>query len=326
MFGKSTIFAVAATVATSFSVAQACETTPAPETLDGGWSLVWSDEFNGDAIDPEKWSHEVDCWGGGNDERQCYVPWPENSFVKDGCLSIVARLEGAAGPAWPESMRDNEGIDPDETKEQPFTSARLRTKNKAEWTYGRIEARAKVPTGQGLWSAIWMLPTDEVYGDWALSGEIDIMEAVNIGTECRGCPKRKENTVFGTIHYGGVWPNNSYESKKGKLPKSEDPSHGFNVYAVEWSEGRIEWFLNGKSYGKVSSRTWSPLFGGRGGNRNAPFDQAFHLILNLAVGGNLAENKNEGGVTLLDFPKALEIDWVRVYQCSEDETAKACAR
>lgn len=327
MLKKIAMTAVAGLLSTAFATATACETTPAPEQLEGGWNLVWSDEFNGDAIDMTKWSHEMDCWGGGNNELQCYVPWEENSFVKDGCLSMVAKFEGVdalEGPAWPASMREKENpdIDPAETKKQSFSSSRLRTKGKAEWKYGRIEARARVPLGQGLWSAIWMLPTDEIYGPWALSGEIDIMEAVNIGAKCRECRGKKENRVLGTIHYGGEWPQNTYKGKNTRLPKpDENGDYGFNTYAVEWTEGQIEWFLNGKSYGKFSNRAWSPMISS---NRNAPFDQQFHLIMNLAIGGDLAGQKNETGVDLNGWPKTMQVDWVRVYQCDGDETGKAC--
>ena len=290
----------------------------------GAWQIVWSDEFDGADIDASKWSHEVDCWGGGNDERQCYTNWPENSSVKDGCLAIIARLEPSAGPAWPEHMRSNEDVDASEVKEQPFTSARLRTKGKAEWTYGRVEVRAKLPAGQGSWPAVWMLPTDEVYGSWALSGEIDIVESVNLGEPCRTCRGRKENQIHGTIHYGGKWPENKYFGHDAKLSVGEDGEQEFHVFAVEWTEGRIDWFLDGERYGRITNRKWSPLFGGANGNRNAPFDQRFHLIMNLAVGGNFPESQNEGGVTLDGFPREMLVDWVRVYQCPADDTGKAC--
>ncbi len=289
-----------------------------------GWSLVWSDEFDGDTIDTAKWSHEIDCWGGGNDERQCYVDWPENSYVSDGCLTIAANLEPVTGPAWPEHIRAKGEVDPTETKDQLFTSARLRTKNKAEWTYGRVEVRAKLPAGQGLWPAIWMLPTEEIYGAWALSGEIDIVEAVNLSTPCKSCRGGQENRVHGTIHYGGEWPQNKYKGNPARLTNNEDGSQKFHVFAVEWSEGRIRWFLDGKPYGTINSRGWSPLIGGLDGKREAPFDQPFHLILNLAVGGTWPEAENEKGVALDIFPAEMQVDWIRVYECAGDLTAKAC--
>ena len=285
-----------------------------------GWSLVWSDEFEGTSIDESKWNFEVNCWGGGNKERQCYTSRPENAFVKDGKLSIVARLEPSSGPALPKEMRDQA---PEEernaVKEQLFTSARLNTKNKADWLYGRIEFRAKFPTGQGVWPALWMLPTDEVYGAWAASGEIDVVEAVNLGTECKKCDGGKENRVVGTIHYGGEWPKNTYKGNKAELPPSAD---GFYTVAVEWQEGQIDWYLNDKKYSTLKSSDWrsKALFSKL--PKHAPFDQSFFILMNLAIGGNYAESQNEGGVSLEGFPKTLEVDWVRVYQRAPDfETA-----
>lgn len=327
MSGFRSVLFVGALLFSGSALAQGCtQAEPQEATIQTRehWQLVWSDEFDGQAIDAEKWSHEIDCWGGGNDERQCYTDWPENSRVEDGCLVITARLDGAAGPAWPEQMRGQEGIDASEVKEQLFTSARIRTKNKAEWTYGRVEVRAKLPEGQGLWPAIWMLPTDEVYGQWALSGEIDIVEAVNLGEPCRSCRGGIENQIHGTIHYGGKWPENKYMGNDATLPNTDDGEQGFNVFAIEWTEDRIDWFLNGERYGRITSRRWSPLLGGRNGNKSAPFDQRFHLIMNLAVGGNFPESQNEGGVTLQGFPRDMLVDWVRVYQCPTDETGKAC--
>jgi len=276
------------------------------------WTLVWADEFDGDAIDRTKWNFDVDCWGGGNEERQCYTTLPTNAAVVDGKLQIIAQIQPAEGSAWPLHMRDRL---PEEernaTKEQPFTSARLNTKGLADWTYGRFEARAKFPTGQGMWSAIWMLPTDEKYGAWAASGEIDIVEAVNLGATCRECDDGIEDRIIGTIHYGDEWPRNKYIGEDVKMPPSED---GFHTYAVEWAEGRISWYVDGEHYLTLTSKDWSPrtLFGS--GPKPEPFDQPFHLILNVAVGGYLSEQKNDGGISLVDFPKTMEVDWVRVFQ------------
>jgi len=309
----------------SAAQAQDCvESTNDHHTPSNGWRMVWSDEFDGTELDASKWSHEVDCWGGGNNERQCYVDWPENTHVADGCLVMTARLETVAGPAWPEHMRSNPDIDATEIKEQLFSSARIRTKGKAEWTYGRIEIRAKLPDGQGLWPAIWMLPTDEIYGAWAKSGEIDIVEAVNLGAECKKCKGKRENHIHGTIHYGAEWPNNRYKGNDTVLGVAESGEQKFHIFAVEWTEGRITWFLDGEAYGSISRRSWSPLIGGINGNKNAPFDQPFHLIMNVAVGGNWPESVNEGGVVFDAFPASMLVDWVRVYQCTDDETGKSC--
>lgn len=276
------------------------------------WSLVWQDEFNGSELDRSKWTVETDCWGGGNEERQCYVDRPENLQVRDGRLSIIARRETTTGPALPPHL---EAQQPEAqrgrlaTKE--YSSARLNSKGKGDWLYGRIEVRAKAPQGQGTWSAVWMLPTENHYGAWAASGEIDIMEVVNLGTRCQSCPGGIENQALGTIHYGGVWPRNVYSGEATVLPPSED---GYHVYAVQWDPGRITWLVDGRPYATRTYRDWRTEAPGRLQTRFAPFDRPFHLILNLAIGGNLSESRNERGVSPEGFPKSLEIDWVRVFQ------------
>src|SRR3990172_8079735 len=123
-----------------------------------GWTLVWDDEFSGASVDLSKWEYEVNGDGGGNNELQYYTSRPVNSFVQDGKLTISAMKESYLG--------------------KQFTSARMRTRNKGDWKYGRVEVRAKVPYGRGMWPAIWMLPTDWEYGGWPMSGEIDIMECL----------------------------------------------------------------------------------------------------------------------------------------------------
>lgn len=291
------------------SFAQTSSDAPPP-----GWNLVWSDEFDGDTIDRTKWGFDVDCWGGGNDERQCYTARPENAQVRDGALHIVARRENAVGPAQP-PHRDAALPEAERGKRaaKPFTSARLTTKGKADWTYGRIEVRARAPQGQGTWSAVWMLPTEEFYGPWAASGEIDIMEVVNQGTSCKTCADGIENRVYGTVHFGGEWPRNKYKGKDIALQPTAD---NFHVYAVEWRESEIKWFVDGRHFLTLTSADWGPKAVFSKQPKTAPFDRPFHLIMNLAIGGNLAEQTNEGGVSLEGFPKTLEIDWVRVYQQS----------
>ena len=276
------------------------------------WALVWSDEFDGSGIDPAKWDFEVDCWGGGNEERQCYTARPENAFVQDGRLQIVARRENAVGPALPVHL--DEALPEAERGKlaaKPFTSARLTTKGRADWTYGRFEVRARAPEGQGAWAAAWMLPSEERYGAWAASGEIDILELVNQGAECKFCGDGRENRVFGTIHYGGEWPRNKYKGSDAPLLGSDD---GFHTYAVEWQEGEIKWFVDGQHYSTLTQKDWGSKTMFSKLPKSAPFDQPFYLIINLAIGGNLAEQTNDRGVSLEGFPKTFEIDWVRVYQ------------
>jgi len=243
------------------------------------WELVWSDEFDEPSINTSNWNHEVNAWGGGNNELQYYTARPENSFIRDGKLVIRAVRENFTGP---------EG-------NRQYTSARLNTANKADFTYGRIEARIKVPSGQGLWPAFWMLPTDWEYGGWAASGEIDIMEY-------RG---DLPNTLFGTIHYGGPWPNNTHTGTT--IQTDTDLSQDFHTYAVEWEEGVIRWYFDGELYQTQTEwhSTAAPF--------PAPFDRRFHILLNVAVGGNFLPNPPPDADY---FPQEMEVDWVRVYQRS----------
>ncbi len=279
------------------------------------WQLVWSDEFEGDAIDVKKWSHVVDCYGGGNDEQQCYTDRGDNSFVKDGLLTIVAQREDHTGPARVDGDMTN-------TATLPYTSARLRTLNKGDWQYGRFEIRAKLPYGQGTWPAIWMLPTDYVYGGWAASGEIDIVEAANLKTPS-GAPDAIENElesrIHGTLHFGEAWPNNVHSGTAYKFAQTMNPADDFHTYAIEWQAGEIRWYVDDIHYATQRKSGWyskylldDELVVGDG---SAPYDQNFHLILNLAVGGAWASGANNTGIDESIFPQTLQVDFVRVYQC-----------
>jgi beta-glucanase (GH16 family) len=282
------------------------------------WQLVWSDEFEGETIDTTKWGFEIDCWGGGNDERQCYTDNSRNASVKDGKLVITARKETATGPALPERLREEGKKLSLATK--PFTSARMTTSGRAAWRYGKIEIRAKLPQGQGTWPAIWMLPEKDQYGRWAASGEIDILEAVNLGVACTSCVGGRESKILGTLHFGGEWPDNKFDSTEIDFPAVLD---GYHIFAIEWRKGTINWLVDGLVFASKQAADWSTT-----GTKDpdAPFDQPFHLILNLAIGGGLPEGRNDKGISLNDFPKEMLVDWVRVYQCSSDpETGEACA-
>lgn len=261
------------------------------------WELIWSDEFDGAGIDVDKWEHETNCWGGGNNEDQCYVGDPKNSFIADGVLHIVAIDDNPSGP-------EGGGSGSEQIVSKGHSSARLRTKNKGDFTYGRIEARLKLPFGQGVWPAFWMLPTDEVYGGWASSGEIDIMEAINLNPD---------DDVHGTLHFGGAWPDNT--SKGTSFVPSSPPWEDFHVYAVQWEEGEVRWFVDDEHY--ATQNEWytpeAPF--------PAPFNQRFHIVLNLAIGGNWP-GPPDASTT---FPQTLLVDYVRVYACSLDpETGHGC--
>ncbi|TYK67254.1 glycoside hydrolase family 16 protein [Colwellia echini] len=292
------------------------------------WKLVWSDEFDGNAINTNHWTHEVNCTGGGNNERQCYTEDPSNSFVSDGTLKLVA-------------------LPAEEGAEQPYTSARMVSKNKADFKYGRFEIKAKMPFGQGSFPAFWMMPTDEVYGGWPHSGEIDILETVNLKTVNEDGVV--ENNVHGTLHYGKSWPANDYSGAAYSLPDGISPADDFHVYAIEWQEGEIRWYVDGYLYatqraselktkadGEITGlnhRGWySEYFDATSGELttywdNSPFDQQFFMILNNAVGGDWAENTNDLGVDAAAFTdgQTFEIDYIRVYQCTQNtNTGKGC--
>lgn len=242
-------------------------------------SLVWSDEFDGAALDPEVWffatgdGSEAGLPGGwGNNELQYYLP--DSAQLANGTLQITARRESFGG--------------------LNYTSARVNTQDRFAFRYGRIEASIKLPAGQGLWPAFWMLSQDSPYGTWAATGEIDVMEAVNLdGTG--------GNEVFGTLHYGAPFPGNQFTSIK--YTPSVDVTDDFHTYSIEWDESEIRWYFDDTLYAMQNSwfSTAAPF--------PAPFDQPFHILLNVAVGGNLPGNPNANTV----FPAVMEVDWVRVY-------------
>ena len=271
-----------------------------------GWKRVWSDEFDGDRLDQTKWTYAADCGGGGNNERQCYAVGPETVSVKDGVLRLTAikrKTQGVAnpwaGPTGPMKTGD-------------YASGKILTQGRFSWRYGKIEARAKVPGGQGVWPAIWMMPELSTYGGWPKSGEIDILETVNLGAPCDSCEGGRENRVFGTIHFAGdATGAHRQVSHNVPMPPSAD---GFHVYAVEWSPEAITWFVDGKPYAEAKAADWKRDDKEVGA---APFDQPFHLILNLAFGGRWPEGANAKGIDETALPATMEVDWVRVSQRPE---------
>jgi beta-glucanase (GH16 family) len=230
-----------------------------------GWTLVWNDEFNGSAVDLKKWSYEVNGNGGGNNELQYYTDRPENSYIDSGRLVIAARKESYSGKA--------------------YTSARMRTLFKGDWLYGRFEVRAKLPYGQGLWPAIWMLPSDWEYGGWPASGEIDIMELLGHQT----------NKVYGTLHYGTDPAHHLQKGGSYTLP-SGTFAGGYHTFTVEWDSLHFVWYVDGSAYFAA--------------NMQSPFDRRFHLLLNVAVGGNWPGSPDE----FTTFPQTMYVEYVRVYK------------
>ncbi len=247
------------------------------EHVNPNWKLAWSDEFDGTSIDTSKWNFEIDGKGGGNGEMEYYTDLPANAHVENGHLLITAIQDGT----------DADG------RKHKFTSARMTTKGKFNWKYGRFEARIKVPTGRGVWPAFWMMPEDSVYGGWASSGEIDIMEEVG----------DKPATVFGTIHYGDKWPGNTHTGDKYTLP-SGILADDWHVYALEWEPGVLRWYFDGNLYETQTS--WYT----KAAPFPAPFDQNFFIILNFAVGGAWPGRPSPD----TPFPQTMDVDYVRVYQ------------
>ncbi len=246
--------------------------------------LVWSDEFNGSAVDLSKWEFQLGDGtsfgipGWGNDEKQWYQT--SNASVANGMLTIQAREESVGG--------------------YQYTSSRLRSLGKGDFLYGRFEMRARLPMGQGMWPAFWMLPSDPtIYGVWAASGEIDVMEQIG-GSQ-----------IFGTIHYGDSAPGNIFSGGTTFLPAGTE--NDFHVYAVEWEPTEIRWYFDGQLYSTEMS--WHST----GGPYPAPFDADFHLLLNLAVGGNFPGDPDPSTV----FPQEYVVDYVRVYQQPPPDPEKA---
>lgn len=267
-----------------------------------GWSMIWNDEFNGDSYNADKWTpqtgyllepDDIGTAGWGNNELEHYTDSPNNIIVKDGKLNIRMFKE-------PKTFTQ-EG-DPSKKATALYSSGKLITRNKFSVKYGRVDFRAKMPTGTGIWPAMWMLPNDNRYGAWASSGEIDVFEG-------RG---RIPNNVFGTLHFGSQWPGNLNASDVLNMVedgKKKTDMSDWHVYSVVWEEASIKIYCDGKCYFKCTNEEW--YSGADRGNANAPFDQRFYLILNLAAGGTFDNNNVPGA----DFKQAdMYVDYVRVFQ------------
>lgn len=232
--------------------------------------LVWSDEFNYAGLpDPRKWNYDEGGHGWGNDELQFYTKRTENARVEDNRLIIEARKEDWRG--------------------KEYTSARLKTIGKGDWSYGRFDIRARLPAGRGTWPAIWMLPTLERLV-WPDDGEIDIMEHVGY----------KEGLVHGTIHTQAF--NHRIGTQKVDTIRIDDATTAFHVYSIEWTPDKLEWFVDGNQYHTVINENNGP--------DEWPFFKDFYLILNIAVGGSWGGAE---GVDDAIWPQRMEVDWVRVY-------------
>ena len=291
---------------------------------DPAWELVWSDEFSGTELDRKKWKPEKSCWGGGNNERQCYTDRTKNIRVSGGLLYLTALEERFTGPDRPPEIASM----PNPNKTQPFTSGKIRTRKLASWTYGKFEFRAKVPKGQGTWPAVWMMPADDHYGGWPLSGEIDILEAVNLGATCDECKGNVgENRTLSAIHFGDKAPKNEHVHQRVALPDQALPSDDFHIWTLEWGKGLMRFYLDNKLYWEVTPDQWNTASPRAKSNPVAPFDKPFYIMANLAIGGKLSEENNDKGIIMNSVPAEFLIDWIRVYQCKDDrESGLACIK
>lgn len=249
--------------------------SPVEPPIDKNWSFestpMWEDEFNTNGVpDGSKWNYDIGGGGWGNNELQYYTS-NGNARIDNGNLVIEARKE------------NNSGME--------YTSARLVTKGKGDFLYGRIEVRARIPKGRGTWPAIWMLSSDENYGSWPSSGEIDIMEHVGYDP----------NKIHSSVHTSAY--NHIRNTQKTAIKVIPDATDSFHVYRIDWTPYAIRSFIDGQQYFEFINEG--------NGYTVWPFDKKQHLLLNIAVGGNW------GGVQGVDntiFPATMEVDYVRVYK------------
>jgi beta-glucanase (GH16 family) len=242
--------------------------TPVPEGHRDVWELIWQDEFEGETVNTENWLFNTGASGWGNNEWQYYTDRTENARIEDGVLVIEARQENFLG--------------------SKYTSARMITQYLHTWTYGRVDARIKLPTGKGVWSAFWMLGEDIDKIGWPGCGEIDIME--NIG---------EPNTIYGTLHGLGYAGGDGIGTSH-TLPGTA-LNQDFHIYAVEWEPEEIRWYLDDDLFQVLSAADLPGKW---------VYDHPFFIILNLAIGGNWPGYPD--GTTV--FPQRLYIDYVRVYR------------
>ncbi|MBC8081991.1 MAG: glycoside hydrolase family 16 protein [Hymenobacter sp.] len=230
--------------------------------------LMWTDEFDGGSLDPAKWVYEQGGGGWGNNELQNYTSSPDNAFLSGGNLVIQARRQQLGSNA--------------------YTSARLITKGRQSFQYGRLDVRAKVPKGKGVWPAIWMLGADIDQNNWPMCGEIDIMEL-------RGSRPKE---LISTMHFGNSAADHRY--KGTTQTQSADLSDAFHVFSVVRSKNLLRFFLDGQLYYTFTGSDANPF----------PFNNPFFVILNVAVGGKFDGDPDSSTV----LPQQMQVDYVRHYQ------------
>ena len=244
-----------------------------------GWNIVWQDEFDNDSLDLKKWSREIGGHGWGNNELQFYTDSDSNSYVENGNLILKAQVV-------PQGIGSSKGL-------RYYSSARLRTYGKGDWKYGRIEVKAKVASGQGIWPAIWMLPTDWLFGGWPSSGEIDIMEHVGYDL----------GVIHGSVHTEAY--NHKINTQRSSARKIANVDTEFHVYSIIWDKDKISFFIDDVQYFLFENDQ-------QGNYKTWPFDQRFHLLINIAVGGDWPGNPDNS----TNFPRKMLVDYVRVYEKS----------
>jgi len=232
-----------------------------------GMTLIWSDEFNGNSLNTSDWNYETGGGGWGNNELEVYTNSPANSYLQDGFLHIKATKNPYTGE---------------------YNSARLTTKGKQEFTYGRIDIRARMPIGQGIWPALWMLGGNISSVGWPKCGEIDIMEYIG----------HDPLTVHGTVHYYDG--THKYRGKDFSVNQAENFHETFHVFTIIWQENSIEWYVDYRKYYTASPSTI----------KYEAFRLPQFFIVNLAVGGIWPGYPDETTV----FPQILQVDYIRVFQ------------
>jgi len=269
-----------------------------------GWQLIWNDEFNGNAVDSSKWWNQTGylldetdytTYGWGNKELEHYTDSEENTSVKDGKLNITL-------------LKDEKEFEDTQGRKAiaQYSSGKLLSQNKFAVKYGRIDFRAKLPEGTGVWPALWMMPNENTYGTWARSGELDVMEAKG----------RVPDTVYGTLHYGDAWPGDKEDGLDFSFKREGIDSDitDWHVYSAVWEEDNIKIYCDGQCYYKGTNEIW--YSSGARDNQNAPFDIQYYLIINLAAGGYFdGLNAPAADVTRKD----MYVDYVRVYQRTAGE-------
>jgi beta-glucanase (GH16 family) len=253
-----------------------------PPPSPAGWTLVWSDEFNGpdgSAPDPSKWTYDTGGKGWGNSELECYTNRLQNAQIKGGNLVIAAEQESVPFACSSGSMNN-------------YTSARLKTHGLFGQAYGRFEARIKIPAGQGMWPAFWMLGNNITTAGWPTCGEIDIME--NIG--------REPGTVHGSLHGPSTTSSTSDATSIFTLPAGQAFADDFHLFAIEWEPGVVRFYVDTNLYATFTQSEW-PTGG------TWVFDHPFFIILNVAAGGTWPGSPDSTTV----FPQQMLVDYVRVY-------------